>query len=179
MHFCLLILPSSDIWLKRLLDSYCEFELTTQHWKIKPHEKNIVRQDDIQEIRNIILKMGNFFGFSVQIHEEIIQWKDHTNAPDYRFFITNSSILTQFSSEFLNHPQEENVILYPGSRAELLAFKNKHNLIYQSYVKDIHFVKFRHIRQLNKTPDLTVETWQEKIDSDPAEWKIANQLSMF
>ncbi len=172
-------LPSSENWLNRLLKSYCEADPLSQSWTINPKEKNLPRIQDINEIEAILLKMGQFLSYSVLKEGGVILWKTNTSAPAYRFFITHSSILTYFTPHFIMDEREENVVLYPGSRAELLSYKNKTNLIYQSFLNDIHFVKFRHIRQLSKSPDLTVQTWQDKIDSDPAEWKIANQLSMF
>jgi hypothetical protein len=172
-------LPSSPEWLKKLVESYCEFDSTLLLWKIKPHEKTNLRLYDIKEMKNTIFRMGQNLSFLVESESDMIRWTGHPNAPPYRFFITTTSMITQFAAQLTGSYGEETVILYPGSRAELLAFKNKHNLIYQSFLKEIHFVKFRHLRRLNDDKELSLQTWMEKIDSDPAEWKLVNQLSMF
>ncbi|MAT43404.1 MAG: hypothetical protein CL609_13790 [Anaerolineaceae bacterium] len=171
-------LPSSENWLRRLLESYCEMD-SSHDWKCKPKEKYSIRKMDIEEIETILIKMGQVLSFSVISENGMILWKTQTSAPSYQFFITDSSILTNFTPQMKINQGIENVMIYPGSRAELLAHKNKTNLIYQRFLKHLHFVKFRHIRQLSQSPDLSLQSWQEKIDSDPAEWKLVNQLTMF
>jgi hypothetical protein len=74
--------------------------------------------------------------------------------------------------------REQKIIIIPGSRANLLAFKLKHNPFLAKLIAD-HFkvVKFRQIRSIFENPLLTPELWDILIQEDPPELN-ASQLAL-
>ena len=74
--------------------------------------------------------------------------------------------------------REQRIIIIPGSRANLLAFKLKHDPYLAKLIAD-HFkvVKFRQIRSIFENPLLTRELWDILIEEDPPELNAA-QLAL-
>jgi hypothetical protein len=71
------------------------------------------------------------------------------------------------------------VIIFPGSRSDLLGYKLKNDPIYQQHFGNIHYVKFRHIRLICENPGLNQKTWAKLLDNDPAVWQETNQPVLF
>jgi hypothetical protein len=67
----------------------------------------------------------------------------------------------------------------PGSRSNLLAFKQHENPLLDLAVKrGWRFLKFRHLRSLVDNLLLTRETFSMQVNTDPPEYK-PTQLNMF
>lgn len=172
------MLPVSNFYLQRLLSSYCApFSEEANHYQLKSQEFIQSRKNDLNQLGKIIHSIGIKLGFSVS-GDQPIEWSSSDHEPNYRFFITASSIISQFkikteSNEF------ETVIIFPGSRAELLSYKLKNDPVYHNHFGKIHFVKFRHLRSMNENPGLNFKTWVQILDSDPAVWQESNQPVLF
>ena len=76
------------------------------------------------------------------------------------------------------YPVEDCLIVLPGGRASLLAYKQKRDPVLQQKLAPWHFVKFRLLRSLAEIPLLTRQTWDEQIASDPIQ-QVKGQLMMF
>ena len=171
-------LPVPQFFFQRLLYSYCEPDQNVPNqYKLKTQEYAENRKNDINEMVKIIHSIGNKIGFSVS-GENPCTWDSDLLKPRYKFFITASSIISQFSTKFQKEIFESVVIL-PGSRAELLSFKLKNDPIYNQIFEKNHIVKFRHLRSIMENPDLNLRNWGQILDSDPAVWQEANQPVLF
>ncbi len=172
------LLPVSNYFLQRLISSYCEpFAEESNRYQLNPRESIQSRKNDIQELTKLIRSIGNKLGFNVD-GDQPIQWSSVGLEPKYRFFITASSIISQFRISTISN-NFETVIVFPGSRAELLSYKLKNDPVYQNHFRKFHFVKFRHLRTMSENPGLNFKTWVQILDSDPAVWQEANQPVLF
>jgi hypothetical protein len=172
------LLPVSSFFLQRLISSYCEPHPDSQHqYKLNAQEYIQARKYDIQQMKHLIHSMGLKLGFNVQ-GDYPITWVSNQINPNYKFFITASSIISQFKSK--SEPDDfETVIVFPGSRAELLSYKLKNDPVYHQNFEKYHFVKYRHLRTISETPGMNFKTWVQILDSDPAVWQEANQPVLF
>ena len=78
----------------------------------------------------------------------------------------------------LEHADEQTVIVIPGGRAALAAYKLDRDPALRERLKKYRLVKYRLIRSLLDLPILTRETFEEQIASDPVE-KAVGQMMMF
>lgn len=172
------MLPVSNQHLLRLLYSFCQpLQDTPDRWSLKPKEFVAERKSDILEIKNSIKAIGEKMGYTVT-GDNPIYWNSVTSEKNYQIFLTASSIISQFQDKF--DPQTyEVVIIFPGSRSDLLGYKLKNDPIYQQHFGNIHYVKFRHIRLICENPGLNQKTWAKLLDNDPAVWQETSQPVLF
>lgn len=172
------LLPVSNIFLQRLVSSYCELHPEGPN-RYKPNDQEYIqsRKNDIQHMNKLIHSIGFNLGFTVG-GQYPINWTSKELYPNYKFFITASSIISQFKSKS-EQDNFETVIVFPGSRAELLSYKLKNDPVYHQNFKNYHFVKFRHLRAISENPGVNFKTWVQILDSDPAVWQEANQPVLF
>lgn len=168
-------LPAPIDWLKILLISYCSFDPNSNAWRLKTQEQIPKRQQDKQELISLLEQLGNKLSMIVTRELNGVVWKN--NNDQFQFFITPTSNLCQFR-KFLN-PGYHTVVLYPGSRALLLAEKIKQNILYKTLCDNLHPIKYRHIRKFALTTQLDTSTFITNLDLDPALGKEYEQLSMF
>jgi hypothetical protein len=72
-----------------------------------------------------------------------------------------------------------NIIILPGSRANLLAYKKHRDPVLSDLLdKNFLIVKFRAIRGMEANPLLTRALFAEQIRSDPPEYRTS-QLALF
>lgn len=172
------LLPASHYHLQRLMNSYCEASQTNNtKWFRKPKESINQRKQDFFELRKIIQAIGNKLGYVVSGENPIV-WNSQGQEKKYQFFITASSIISQFQPK-IDPENMEVVIIFPGSRSDLISFKLKNDPIYKKHYGKFHYVKFRHIRNINENPGLDQKTWGKLLDNDPAVLQETNQPLLF
>lgn len=76
------------------------------------------------------------------------------------------------------HPPEQTIIVIPGGRAGLIAYKAGRDPSLAARLKKYRLVKYRLLRTLFEVPVLTRETFEEQIAGDPLE-KSKSQMMMF
>jgi hypothetical protein len=172
------LLPVSYLFLQRLISSYCELNPEgSNRYQLNSQEYIQARKNDIHQMNKLIHAIGSKIGFTVG-GDYPINWVSDQIHPNYKFFVTASSIISQFKSK--SEPDGfETVIVFPGSRAELLSYKLKNDPIYHQNFGKYHFVKFRHLRTISENPGINFKTWVQILDSDPAVWQEANQPVLF
>jgi hypothetical protein len=90
------MLPASNSFLQRLINSYCEpFSAESNRYKLNPKEHFQSRKNDINQLSKFIYSIGIKLGFTVT-GDHPIQWISVDFNPNYEFFITASSIISQF-----------------------------------------------------------------------------------
>ena len=93
------------------------------------------------------------------------------------FYILASALLGRAFSE-TPYPPEQTVIVLPGGRAALAAYKLQRDPSLATHIKAIHVVKYRLLRTLVELPVLTREIFEEQVAGDPLE-KSKSQMIMF
>jgi len=173
------ILPASHDLIVKLLESYCDpVPGMEETWQLRKQETSNIRQADIRIMKNMLINIGNKIGMKV-INNANVVWETPDKNRNYHFFVTGSCILSRFISQDLLEKKPEIVIVYPGSRAELLSYKIKRDPIFAEQLTGFHLVKYRHLRNINDIPGLDLQTWEKLIDSDPAIWQEFGQPLLF
>ncbi|HSM24682.1 MAG TPA: hypothetical protein VK856_07465 [Anaerolineaceae bacterium] len=172
------LLPASNQHLQRLISSYCEPKSTmSQKWILNSQDATSERKKDFSQMKNIIEKIGEKLGFEISGGNPIL-WFSETKKPNFQFFITASSILSQFNEKF-DPNNYEIVIIFPGSRSNILSYKIRNDPVYKQHFGIFHFVKFRHLRAIFENPSLNMRIWDQILDSDPAVWQESSQPGLF
>ncbi len=173
------IFTPEDILLLTCLESYADLvDPQTHLWKLRDSEKIKARQQDVRQMRDSLINIAHRLDFQVNGHDPLLWFEDHQSQPCYSFHIFASAAV----SRHLQKPPNAtvtNILVLPGSRANLLAFKKERNpLLKQTLDQDFLVVKFRLIRDLEINPLLSRDLFTEQIIADPPEYH-ASQLVLF
>jgi len=147
-------------------------------WVRKPGEETNARSKDIQEMKSLLLKISKTLKYQQKEYGSIVLWGEEIEYPEFAFFLTTKAIITPHLFEKSTKAKMK-IILLPGSRANLLAFKIKANPSLQSELeKNWRIVKFRQLRSIVENPLLTRELFASLIIEDQPEYQ-ASQLALF
>jgi len=173
------VLPAPHELILNLLRSYCDPVPGMENtWQLRHQESSMIRRADIRIMQRMLIDIGKRVGMSVAT-SPVISWQSSTIGRNYQFFVSGSCIFSRFIDGNQVKGSQETVIVYPGSRADLLNYKLKRSLVLANQLAKIHFVKFRHIRNLYENPGLDIQTWVKLLDSDPAVWQDFGQPVLF
>lgn len=160
--------------LQACLDSYAEQLPTPGLWRLKPNDTPANRRQDLDEISRLIAGLANRLAYQLQVVDEnnrVIDWLAADGTCHYRFYLSASALLGKI---FIAHKQitagrpSKQVVLLPGGRANLAAFKLSHNPAAQLFFEeDWYFVKFRHWRRLVEDPGMSNQRFEQQLSLDP------------
>jgi hypothetical protein len=168
-----------DKVLLNCLESYAELIDEQKHlWRLRENEKPNLRKAEVNKIRKILLDMGERLNYKSRGDNPILWFDDLDDNPNYSFHVLSTAIVSKHIWENTTLARTK-VLVSPGSRANLLAFKKQRDPILGEKL-DHNFltVKFRLIRDLDANPLLTRELFIEQIQIDPPEYR-ASQLALF
>ncbi len=160
-----------------VLDSYatCAEDGT---WSLRPGDAPSARHADLDEMRALLTDIGLRLGYeTTQLDEKTLFWGNEAD-PDYYFHIIASALVYEFCVQS-RWSHEKSVIIIPGGRAGLLAYKQKRDPALRALADGWHFIKYRLLRSIGELPLITKATWNEQIGSDPIEGRTQSQLMMF
>ena len=95
-----------------------------------------------------------------------------------RVFSVLASALVGRAIAETSYPPEQTLLVIPGGRAALVAYKAQRDPALAERLKNVRLVKYRLLHALAEVPILTRETFEEQIASDPIE-QIKGQMMMF
>jgi len=174
-----LFTPSPE-WVRLCLASYClPMPDSVGLWRHNPAETANSRQQDVDEISELLHQAGRQIGFSTQAGQPLL-WIEHENEPVYGFYCFASSIISRYVQQPQPVPLERCILVLPGSRSRLLEYKLQHNpYLAEKVGKGWRVVKFRHIRRLAERDNLTRAIWETLLNMDPPTWEQPMQLPIF
>ncbi|MBW6466358.1 MAG: hypothetical protein K0B06_07645 [Brevefilum sp.] len=172
------IFTPQDELILNCLSSYAELvEPQLHQWSLREAEHPAAREADKQAIEKSLDLIAQQLGFHVSGKNTINWYDEHDSTPAYRFHILTSAIL----SPYLNvkaPPAHSNILIIPGSRANLLAFKRQRDPILKGRLDhDFLVVKYRLVRDFEVNPLLSRELFKDLIHADPPEYR-ATQLAL-
>lgn len=181
-HFPGLLTPSAEL-LEICLQSYAHKKPAhPETWQIFAAEKATARQTDESEIFQLLQACANRIGLVTLTNPDKpaeVQWLTQANELEFRFYVQSHASI----SRFVHHPPhlaEQGVIVFPGSRSNLLTYKIQKNPFLAELVNSgWHFLKFRTLRTIANRSELSLINWKELLDSDPPRWEQPQQLSFF
>ena len=168
-----LLTPSQGM-IYAVLSSYANRE--NGAWKLRVEDVAAARHRDLNQIARLIETMGMRLGYSTRKQGKNYLWEQ--NGVIERTFTILASALVGRALAETPDPPAQTVLVIPGGRAALVAYKLQRDPALAAHTKSIQVVKYRLLRTLVELPVLTRETFEEQIAGDPLE-KSKSQMTMF
>ena len=168
------LLTPSKAMIYAVLDSYAEKNGAA--WKLRGEDVASVRRNELHTITAMLEAIGKRLGYSTHKQGKNYLWEENGKM-DYAFYVLASALVGRAISETF-YPPEQTIIVIPGGRAALAAYKAQRDPALAARLKAYRVVKYRLLRTLVEVPVLTRETFEEQIASDPLE-KSKSQMMMF
>ena len=168
------LLTPSQAMIYAVLSSYANKEAGT--WKLRPEDLASARREELSRMAGLIETIGRQLGYTTRKQDKQHLWEQ--NGRVQRSFIILASALLGRALAETRHPPEQTVIVVPGGRAALAAYKLQRDPSLAARVKAVQVVKYRLLRTLADLPALTREMFEEQVAGDPLE-KSKSQIMMF
>jgi hypothetical protein len=124
----------------------------------------------------MIEALGSRLGYVTKRQDRLYLWQDDGQTV-YAFHLLASALVGRALSETTFQPQQT-ILVLPGGRASLAAYKAQRDPTLASRLRDIRVMKYRLLRTLLEVPVLTRESFAKQIASDPLE-KSKLQMILF
>jgi hypothetical protein len=161
--------------VRAVLDSYA-LEVDGV-WRLRPEDAPSARRASLQEMTALLRALGGRLAYRLEEPEpHVVLWQGEDGLA-CAFHLTASAIAGRFFAHS-PHPRERCLLVLPGGRASLLAYKLRRDPALRQAAAGWRFVKFRLVRALADVPLLTRQTWDEQVNSDPIE-HTPGQMMMF
>ena len=168
------LLTPSKAMIYAVLGSYAEKDGAA--WKLRPEDAAAARRNELITISAMIETVGTRLGYATRRHEKNILWVEDDQV-HYAFYVLASALVGRAILE-TPYPPAQTIIVIPGGRAPLAAYKAQRDPALGARLKPYQLVKYRLLRTLVEVPVLTRETFEEQLASDPLE-KAKTQMIMF
>jgi hypothetical protein len=165
-----LLTPSKGL-IYAVLNSYAEKD--SGSWKLRAEDLASARRDELKTMYTLIETIGGRLGYVTRREDKTLHWEEN-GISTRTFYVLASALLTRA----LLNSAPNTIIVIPGGRAALAAYKQERDPSLATQMKKHRLVKYRLLRNLLDLPILTRETFEEQIASDPVE-KAAGQMMMF
>jgi hypothetical protein len=165
-----LLTPSKGL-IYATLNSYAEKDAGS--WRLRPEDRAAARRAELQTVYALIEQIGRRMGYITRRDDKTLHWEE--DGISARTFTVLASALLKRA---LQNSTPNTVVVIPGGRAALAAYKQERDPSLAAELKKRRLVKYRLLRSLPDLPILTRETFEEQIASDPVE-KSAGQMMMF
>jgi len=165
-----LMTPSKGL-IYAVLNSYAE--KNGANWKLRDEDAASTRREELKIIFGLIEKIGKRLNYQSSVNDKVVVWKDNGRIVK-KFNVLASALINRA----LEQADEQTVIVIPGGRAALAAYKQERDPSLKARLKKYKLVKYRLLRSLLEVPILTRETFEEQVASDPIE-ESKGQLMMF
>ena len=168
------LLTPSQALIYAVLSSYANKEHGT--WILRAEDLATTRREELTQIFDLVERVGTRLGFSTRKQGKVRIWEQ--NGRHERTFIVLASALIRRALLESTYPARETILVIPGGRAALAAYKIQRDPSLAAHIKGVQVVKYRLLRALAELPVLTPEIMEEQIISDPLE-KSKSQMTMF
>jgi hypothetical protein len=165
-----LLTPSKGL-IYAILNSYADKD--GGGWKLRAEDVSSARREELNNISALIETLGKRLEYKTRREDKFILW-DENGKPAHSFYVLASALI----GRALEVIPTDAVIVIPGGRAALVAYKGQRDPALAAQTKNIRVVKYRLLRTLSEVPVLTRELFEEQIASDPVE-KSDGQMIMF
>ncbi len=169
-QFTGLMTPSKGL-IYAVLNSYAEKD--GGGWKLRDEDLASTRREEMKNIFSQLKEIGTRLNYLSSIGDKVLTWSEN-GKPIKKFHVLASALV----GRALETADEQTVIVIPGGRAALVAYKQDRDPALKERLKKHQLVKYRLLRGLLDLPILTRETFAEQIASDPVE-KSTGQMMMF
>jgi len=168
------LLTPSKAMIYAVLDSYAERDGASL--KLRAEDVASARRNERETIIPMLELVGKRLGYSTSLADKNHVWEEN-NSIQFAFYVLASALVGRAIVETPYSP-EQTILVIPGGRASLIAYKAGRDPALAARLKYYRLVKYRLLRAMLEVPVLTRETFEEQIASDPLE-KSKSQMMMF
>jgi len=168
------LLTPSKRMIYLVLESYAERDGAA--WKLRPEDVASARRNELHTITAMLEIVGKRLNYSTREQDKNLLWEDGRKI-EYIFYVLASALVGRAIAE-TPFPPEQTILVIPGGRASLIAYKAQRDPALAARLKNYRLAKYRLLRALLEVPVLTRETFEEQVASDPLE-KSKSQMMMF
>lgn len=168
-----LLTPSKGL-IYAALNSYAE--KTGASWKLRAEDAAVTRRAELKKMAGLIEAIGARLKYEIRRQDKLIVWEEN-GRPVRLFRLSASALIGRALTETPVSP-EQTILVVPGGRAALIAYKQQRDPALAERMKNYRLVKYRLVRALSKVPVMTRETFEEQIAGDPVE-QSEGQMMMF
>jgi len=168
------LLTPSKRMIYEVLESYALRQGAA--WTLRAEDVAAARRNELTTITAMLDIIGKRLNYSTRQQDKVYLWEDDGNL-EFAFYVLASALIGRALDE-TPFPPQKTVIIIPGGRAALIAYKEQRDPALAARVKDYRLVKYRLLRTMLEIPVLTRDTFEEQIAGDPLE-KSKSQLMMF
>lgn len=172
-HFPGLLTPSKRM-IYEVLESYAKREGAA--WTLRAEDAASARRNELTTMTAMIELIGRRLNFSTRTVGKNQVWEEN-GGTGYVFYVLASALVGRALNE-TPHPPEKTILVIPGGRASLIAYKEQRDPSLAVRMKTVRLARYRLLRAMLEVPVLTRETFEEQIASDPLE-KSKSQMMMF
>lgn len=173
-----ILTPTHEVMLN-CLEAYADLiDSEALIWKLREGEQPAARRADIQEIEKSLLKIAQRLNYRPAGRAPMLWYNQDQRTPQFGFHLFSTAMISQ-KIKGQAFQAATNILILPGSRANLLAFKKRRDPVLSDLLdQNFQIVKFRLIRGMEANPLLTRQLFTEQIRSDPPEYRTS-QLALF
>ena len=168
-----LLTPSKGI-IYAVLNSYAM--KNGANWKLRPEDLAPTRQGELKSMGALVESVGKRLGYETRKQDRWLIWEEQ-RTPVQVFYTLASALVDRPLAEN-PLPSLPGILVVPGGRAALIAYKERRNPALAERMKSYRVVKYRLWRALAELPILTRETFEEQLVSDPVQ-QAEGQMMMF
>jgi hypothetical protein len=135
-----------------------------------------MRRNELNQVGSMIEALGDRLEYSTSKQDRLYLWQEDGQTV-YAFYVLASALMGRALSE-ARFPAEQTLLVLPGGRASLAAYKAQRDPSLAARLKEVRVIKYRLLRTLLEVPVLTRESFGKQIASDPLE-KSKLQMILF
>ena len=137
-------------------------------WKLRAEDTPSARKVELIQIADLLQSIGERLDFgTIRLDERTLVWEAGETS-EYVFHLKASAILGPAVAES-PYPRERSLVVIPGGRASLLAYKLGRDPALAARLEGFRFIKYRLIRTLAELPVLNQKAFEAQVASDPIE----------
>jgi len=162
-----LLTPSLGL-LHAVLGSYAVE--TDGHWSLRSQDSPSTRRADLEFAAQTLTALALRLGVTIQRQESpqrLILWQDSSETV-YAFYLLASAVAGRILWQN-PYPPERSLLVLPGGRAGLLAYKLDRDPALRHVAEHWRIVKFRSLRRLAEMTGLSRERFERELSADPIE----------
>jgi hypothetical protein len=169
------LLTPSKALVGAVLESYGAEE--AGRWRLRDEDRATQRRAELEKMAGLIETIGKRLGYKIeQPGQNACVWKEKRKAARV-FYLLASAVTGRILAEN-RYPPEKCLLVLPGGRAGLLAYKENRDPRLRKRLEGWSILKFRLLRSLADIPVLNRQTFEEQIVRDPVE-QAQGQMMMF
>ncbi len=162
-----LITPSLGL-IRAVLASYAVEK--ESRWELRPEDSPSERSTDLESAAQALTALASRLGYTAVRQESprrALLWQE-AGKTAYTFYLLASAVTGRILRQN-TFPPGRSLLVIPGGRAGLLAYKLQRDPALKSAAEGWRIVKLRTLRRLAGMAQITLQEWEKELSGDPIE----------